>query len=41
MISAGLKAVSCPVPMNFEKGSTVQIWHTTRINYIQGYGAFF
>jgi hypothetical protein len=34
-ISAGLKAVSCPVLIKFEKGSTVQFGTYTRINFMQ------
>jgi hypothetical protein len=39
-ISAGLKAVSCPAPMKFEKGSTVQFGTNTRINFMQCYLPF-
>ena len=40
-ISAGLKAVSCPAPMKFEKGNTVQFGTNTRINFMQCYLPFF
>jgi len=36
-ISAGLKAVSCPALMKFEKGNAVQFGTNTRINFILCY----
>lgn len=39
-ISAGLKAVSCPAPIKFEKGITVQFGTNTRINFMQCYRQF-
>jgi len=40
-ISAGLKAVSHPALMKFEKGNTVQFGTNTRINFMQCYRQFF
>jgi hypothetical protein len=40
MKCTGLNAVSCPAPMKFEKGSTVQFGTNTRINFMQCYLPF-